>query len=349
MAKQFYREAAMTYAKQHKIAETKVLKKMDDDELAAAIAEWMKDQKTPGRFFCEECLDEAKKLNYKQGGKHKGKPILDDDVFCWYCGKDVADEGKEGGFGKFASGADAPTVPEKKKEEKKEDDNGVRVDDNTGEDEKESEEDEKPEETPEEDEKSEEAPGEDADGVSLSECTDKILGLARKSGGDAHEIGLVLMEVDRLKLWKEKYGTYGEYCAKDLHMSPQMIYAYMRISGNFTLEEASGVPIFSLVEIAKLEEKSERKKALKAVAKGADTKAVKALVSEMRGSEPDPKKKKAEPTGPFSKKHLGSVWSGPLKDGRAIAETGKGLGLEITVLKSKIKVEVIELEDEEAE
>jgi len=259
----FIAACALDYAQKNKIKLPKKAKEDPDlllevmqEELERRSKEESGDEQP---FECERCR----------------KVVLEADVFCWYCGFDVSDDGS-GGWKPPAEEKPEVSKPEEKPAET-----------TTGEQQAPETTEEDPEVTPEEieaaaseesettGERKEYAGPTTAENPSrvaepggkktLKEYTETIVRRDGDSGHGAWMIGRDLLEVDADNLFLDGgYDTLEEYAAADLAISWKMATDYMRIAGALTEEQSKLVGIFKLKLIVAAKDEEHRERLLKA-------------------------------------------------------------------------------------
>ena len=333
LKEKFRREAALHYAAAHKID---LPDDPTDKELIEAVDKFVRKQlkgrKEDDKFHCV----------VKFGGC--GKYILDDDKYCWFCGDDVSENSDSGGFDGVLA-AEGGTTEEPKEEPEAE------------------EEVEEPEEPEAEKEPEIEEPEEPADEVSLDECTERIISLSKDSGVNAYDIGFELHRVQVSKAYKQgKHFTFEDYCQKVLGMERASAYNYIRINKAFDRDEIGGLTYEKLLQLSRVKNDKERGKLLKAAkpriegGKSMTRKELKAKVAEIAAKQPKSGKGKSTGRPPLLRyrKFVGDQARGKYVDEKKTKALvtddevfGKGIGLEVKLLKTGVVVEVVELPGEE--
>jgi hypothetical protein len=323
------KDAALHYAKAHGI---EVDGESTNKEIVAAIREFvegeLRGRREDDKWRCPVKDDDDNPL------PGCDSYILDDDTYCWFCGFDVSEDGT-GGFDKVAEAAGDPEpVDEPDEDDEEEHEEGA-------------------------DEDEEEDEEEDDGGMTLEQRTARIRELDGNTGVSAWDIGWEIHRVHVKEQWMEgrKFKTFEEYCNKALGMSRNMAYGYMRVIKTFTRDEITGVGVFNLLQLAKVTDKKEAKKLLKAAAKGMTREETKERVSELRNEGKTKKGKSpgrpAKAKSLFTRSPVGTTFKGKWQDKSrthsVVADPvlGPGIAIEVKVLKNGVRVEFIELEDDD--
>ena len=317
--KKFSKEAGLLYAKINHIPIPEGGKKKD---IIAAISKVVGEQ----TYTCNDC----------------DKYIRDSDIFCWFCGEDVSEDGTGGYKNALKQYDEEPSIEfqdqgeiDKVKEEE--------VDDEV-------------------DEEVEEEVEEEVDSVVSEEIKQKIIqikSLDQRSGQNAWLIGKSLYEISGGREYRNLgYSKFDDFCQKELGYTRITAHNFIKIAKVFSEEQAGQLGVFKLMQLSRVQLTDEKRAELFQAALpisdgglGLDrkdlTEKVKEAIREIRQqSGKDPEVKGRKPSSPF-KRFIDTMSKASFdreKTDTVIVPLDDDVGIEIKLLKKQIKVQFVELE-----